>query len=68
MVNYCHNCKHYETLTDGAHCAYCLRFWYATHRMPLPIDNAPELPTTERRGYVPATESIARVSAAMGWK
>jgi hypothetical protein len=39
MDHYCHNCRFWSYRPDGAHCAWCLRFFYANGRMPLKTDH-----------------------------
>jgi hypothetical protein len=54
--HYCHHCRYWSALADGVHCAYCLAFWQANRRMPLPGDR------------LPATDALSRAYAAMGWE
>lgn len=39
--SYCHCCHWSRPLPDGVYCAWCLKFFYANRRLPVPGDREP---------------------------
>jgi hypothetical protein len=46
MAHYCVNCCYHRELPDGAHCRWCLDFFYDNSRLPRRGDRLPS--TVER--------------------